>query len=214
MGFTLYKCITGGHDWGDMMAPMENIGLELQAIASIYITFCTLVVFNTVTGVFVERAHQVIQRDSDHMVMEELANRATMCKDLAKILVSINKDSTGSLSVDDFEKYVEDDRVQAYFRRLGLHVENDNARALFELIDFDGDGYVRVEEFIDGCAQMVGTARQLDIARLRHGIFHVLEDVEELAVLVKARTEQSTHARQLTESAVDTKGLPQFVVSM
>merc|ERR1719456_41703 len=99
--------------------------------------------------------------------MEEINARHDWIQEVQKVFLKADSGHDG-LDVHEFQSYVQDEAVQAYFRRIGLNVEQDNAIALFELIDFDQDGKLDLDEFVEGCSQVVGQARQLDMARLKH----------------------------------------------
>lgn len=84
------------------------------------------------------------------------------------------------MTLDLWKEYIQKPAVQAAFRKIGLFVHNGNAEALFALLDFDNSGTVDVEEFVEGCTQLVGSASQLDIARLHHEVRCVLQEVQDL----------------------------------
>merc|ERR1712032_91349 len=138
-------------------------------------------VLNIVTGVFVENANRITQSDEDHVIMEELDNRRKWLEDVKSLFMAANSDGTGQLSWQKFKHHVEDVRVQAYFRKLGVDVESRSAHGLFQLLDFDGDGKVDVDEFAMGIQEIHGTAAKMDIARLRHDIKDIGAQVRKLA---------------------------------
>eukprot|EP00812_Abedinium_dasypus_P011508 NODE_5065_length_615_cov_246.119643.p3 GENE.NODE_5065_length_615_cov_246.119643~~NODE_5065_length_615_cov_246.119643.p3 ORF type:complete len:87 (-),score=34.97 NODE_5065_length_615_cov_246.119643:306-566(-) len=85
------------------------------------------------------------------MVLEDLSARDRWVREVAAAFKMADADESGSVTLKEFEAHVQDQTVQAYFRRFGLNIDPDNARALFTLIDFDCDGLVTVSEFIEGC---------------------------------------------------------------
>lgn len=164
---TLFQAITGGVDWGDISTPLMSITPVLTLVFSMYIAFAVLCVLNVVTGVFVENANKIVQNDMQNQMMDEMRKKSQWLKEVSKVFTRADVGNDG-LDIEEWQDYVSDDQVQAYFRRIGLNVEADNAEAIFQLIDFDNDGVISLEEFADGCSQFTGTARQLDIARLKH----------------------------------------------
>ena len=51
----------------------------------------------------------------------------------------LHKNKDGTLTWQEFADLVENQYIQAYFSMLDLHIEEeDNARALFDMLDFDG----------------------------------------------------------------------------
>eukprot|EP00746_Dinoflagellata_sp_MGD_P094592 gnl/MRDRNA2_/MRDRNA2_376557_c0_seq1.p1 gnl/MRDRNA2_/MRDRNA2_376557_c0~~gnl/MRDRNA2_/MRDRNA2_376557_c0_seq1.p1 ORF type:complete len:161 (-),score=28.57 gnl/MRDRNA2_/MRDRNA2_376557_c0_seq1:33-515(-) len=84
------------------------------------------------------------------------------------------------MTLEVWRLYIQKPDVQAAFRKIGLFVHNGNADALFSLLDFDNSGSVDIDEFVEGCTQLVGSASQLDIARLHHEVRSVLMEVHDL----------------------------------
>lgn len=101
------------------------------------------------------------------MVMEELTSQEKRLRQIKQLLEYAVGDETDELEYDQFVQFSKDSMVQAYFRRLGIHVDMENANAIFHLIDRDSDGIIRVQDFLNECTQFLGNARQLDIVRLR-----------------------------------------------
>eukprot|EP00933_Yihiella_yeosuensis_P080642 TRINITY_DN94100_c0_g1_i1.p1 TRINITY_DN94100_c0_g1~~TRINITY_DN94100_c0_g1_i1.p1 ORF type:complete len:694 (+),score=113.98 TRINITY_DN94100_c0_g1_i1:174-2255(+) len=165
--YTLYLTITGGLNWGEAAEPLLNLHPLMAILFSIYIGFAVMCVLNIVTCVFVDKANQFTKSDMDNLIMEEVSSREQWLKDMRGIFQT-DDDGYEELNAFEFQSQIDDPRVQAYFRKIGLNIEKDNAIALFKLIDLDDSGTVGLEEFVEGCSQFVGGARQLDIARLKH----------------------------------------------
>jgi len=178
--FTLFQAITGGVSWGSTIDSVVSTNPLIGVVFAIYVAVAVFCVLNIVTGVFVENANAITRSDADNMVMEELFARERWMEEMRAVFELADKDGTGALNLEEFSAYVQDVRVQAYFRKIGLNVEKDNARALFSLIDLDNNGVIDLEEFVEGCAQFVGNARQLDIARLRRDNQQIARQLKDL----------------------------------
>lgn len=188
--YTMFLAITGGLDWGEAAEPLNQISPVLGVMFMLYVGINIFCVFNVVTCVFVDKANQFTKSDIDHVVMEEMATRETMIEDMKNIFEEADSETNFRLSLNEFEYYIHDARVQSYFRKLGLNVERESAVALFHLIDIDRSGYITLEEFVDGCSQFVGGARQLDIARLQHDCKVISWQVEAAMNLIKGQQTQ------------------------
>merc|ERR1719313_1493293 len=101
--------------------------------------------------------------------MEQTEARRKYVKDVKSVFLRADLDSSGKLDWEEFQKHLDNVCVQAYFRQLDIDLEDGGAEALFNLLDFDGNGSIDVEEFIFGCGQLKGYAKSLDLARLGHG---------------------------------------------
>merc|ERR1712113_1058215 len=75
--------------------------------------------------------------------------------------VEMDKDSTGLLTIDEFENKLGDEHVIAYFNYLKLDVSD--AHTLFKFLDRDNSKEVSIEEFINGCYKLQGESRNLDV---------------------------------------------------
>merc|ERR1712087_935355 len=84
------------------------------------------------------------------------------------IFEEMDDDKTGCISIDEFEKRLDDERVIAYFNALKLDVSD--ARTLFTLLDYDQSGEIAVDEFLAGCHKLKGESRSLDIAIMQYEI--------------------------------------------
>lgn len=167
-GYSLYKAISGGEDWGILAEPLISINPILGVLFSIYIAFAVFCVLNVVTGVFVENTSKIKDNDTDHMIMEELAERTRYLDEVRNLFYELDLSGQGKVDWTGFEQRVLDLRVQAYFRKIGLNVEAYNSQRLFSLLDSDEDGTINAEDFVIGCAQLRGNAQKLDITSLRH----------------------------------------------
>merc|ERR1712100_631912 len=70
--------------------------------------------------------------------------------------------------MEEFESKFDDERVIAYFRLLKLDV--NDARALFQILDYDHSNEVGISEFIDGCYKLQGESRSLDMKIMQYEI--------------------------------------------
>jgi len=165
--------MTGGISWGEPAAQLSKINPAMIFMYSSFIAFSVLCMLNIITGVFVENASAITKSDADNMVMEELAAQERRLDEMRHLFELAAGPGVSVLREDQFVEFVQQRKVQAYFSKMGLNVQKDNARALFHLIDIESDGCIAVSEFVEGCAQFIGNARQLDIARLRHEIRQV-----------------------------------------
>eukprot|EP00812_Abedinium_dasypus_P008673 NODE_2417_length_939_cov_116.584842.p1 GENE.NODE_2417_length_939_cov_116.584842~~NODE_2417_length_939_cov_116.584842.p1 ORF type:complete len:274 (+),score=109.34 NODE_2417_length_939_cov_116.584842:3-824(+) len=176
----LTQCITGGKDWGDISEALREISIFYDLIFTSYVIFAVLGVLNIVTGIFVDSATKNVQKDADHVMLHEMSNRMGWMQELAKFFEGVDVEREGHITLEDFRQYLDSGQVQAYLRSIGLHVDVHNAAGLFNCIDFDGDGYLTMEQFVDGCSRIAGNARQLDLARTTA---YVKEAVRQLMLL-------------------------------
>eukprot|EP00812_Abedinium_dasypus_P003147 NODE_1387_length_1157_cov_12.409256.p1 GENE.NODE_1387_length_1157_cov_12.409256~~NODE_1387_length_1157_cov_12.409256.p1 ORF type:complete len:362 (+),score=112.35 NODE_1387_length_1157_cov_12.409256:3-1088(+) len=196
--FVLAMCATGGMDWGDIATPLQEVSRLCSAIFTSYVAVVVLGVLNLVTGIFVESATKNVQKDTSDMMMLEMGRRFKWMEDVASAVEDADMDHKGRVSLCEVKKYIGSATVQACLRGLGLDVNADNVEGLFHAVDFDGDGYLTITEFIDGCAHVAGTARQLELAGVRARTEDIYRLVEQL--LARAEEEEEGNANVATIS--------------
>merc|ERR1712084_183706 len=103
-------------------------------------------------GVFVDAAMQANLTDKEIIVHEELEHKKSYLLAMHQIFDEMDIEGTGSLTMDQFEQRLTDERITAYFKHLNLDVSE--ARDLFELLDTDHTGLVNTEEFLTGCYKL------------------------------------------------------------
>jgi len=160
----LFMAIAGGVDWQDVIFPLFQIGSFYGITFFFYIFFVTFGVLNVVTSMFVDSAFQVSQRDRETVVQSQLSRDYEYVSNIKEFFLQADTDNSGSLSWEEFNSYLSDPKVQAYFTALELDVTQ--ARALFKLMDVDGTNAVEITEFIDGCTRLRGSAKSIDVNML------------------------------------------------
>jgi len=178
---SLFKAISGGDDWGNIMAPLvtclENSRL-MEGIFTFYIFFMVFGVLNVVVGTFVETAADVARRDQDAIIENQLAQVREYAKNIRAFFYQADKDRSGFLSFSEFEHHLSDERVKAYFNSLDLDVSQ--AKLLFQLLDSDQGGAIAIDEFIGGCMRLKGEARSIDVNLLLYQNDNLISKVERL----------------------------------
>lgn len=183
--YTLYMAICGGIDWGQASEPLLEISPVLGFAFGTYIAFAVLCVMNIITGVFVENANQITSRDEDNLLLEDLSNRQRWLGDVKQLFEDVDDDGSGEVEFKEFERHLQDDRIQLYFRKLGVELESEHTRKFFDLLDFDSDGRLNLDEFVLGLSKLHGKARSIDVAHLLHNSNRLSTQLAALTSLVE-----------------------------
>lgn len=191
--FTLLKAAFGGGDWAELMAPLWEAGVLYALVFLLYELFMLLAVLNIVTGVFVENTQKCAKNDIDRVVQEELDGMKCSVHDLRDLFIQIKQAKSPadafiedqiedgevvSISREDFQEILTHQKTQAYFRVLGLDVEE--GATLFSLLDTQSHDSITVDEFTEGCRRLRGGAKEIDIMTLIQGNKSVLASVAKL----------------------------------
>mmetsp|Transcript_21577 Transcript_21577/g.61105 ORF Transcript_21577/g.61105 Transcript_21577/m.61105 type:complete len:575 (-) Transcript_21577:311-2035(-) len=158
---SLFMAMSGGNDWAVYYDALDVLPAQYRLLFLLFIAFSLFAVVNIVTGVFVESAMQSNSADRDIIVHEELEAKKTYLKSMREVFDEMDEDDTGCISMEEFEKKLDDERVRAYFNALKLDVTD--ARVLFRLLDYDRSQAVNIDEFLTGCYRLQGESRSLDM---------------------------------------------------
>lgn len=162
--FTLFKSITGGISWHEVVVPLEQLGSLAVSCFVAYIAFTYFAVLNVVTGVFCNSAIETAQRDPELAVHTQIMQKHRCVKYIKKLFNKIDDNESGSISLMEFEEVLKDENVEAYFAVLDMNVTD--ALEMFKLIDTNHSKCVDIDEFVEGCLRLRGSARAIDVERL------------------------------------------------
>eukprot|EP00930_Biecheleria_cincta_P071484 TRINITY_DN58994_c0_g1_i1.p1 TRINITY_DN58994_c0_g1~~TRINITY_DN58994_c0_g1_i1.p1 ORF type:complete len:696 (+),score=132.23 TRINITY_DN58994_c0_g1_i1:144-2231(+) len=157
---SLFKSISGGMDWDDLLSPLRDVDWFYEPVFCFYVFFMLIGVLNVIVATFVENTAQVARNDKEANVKAELSRVKEYSRNIKKFFAEADHDRSGHLTWDEFEAYLENDEVKAYFQTLELDVSE--AHVLFKLLAGD-DEEVSIEEFCDGCMRLKGKARSIDV---------------------------------------------------
>lgn len=194
---SLFQTITGGRDWCEFWTVIDPLGGLYHGLFVLYVTFAVFVVLNAVAAVFVESAMQSSQRDRELLIREKLKDRDNYHRQMRNVFLEMDNDGTGTITLDEFERHLDDDRVKAYFDTLKLDVSD--AKSLFLLLDEDRSGSVDIDEFITGCQELKGESRRLDMRLIQYEVTvarHYLEGLfRYFKVPFRYSSEEGDHSR-------------------
>merc|ERR1712039_1051728 len=74
---------------------------------------------------------------------------------------------------DQFRDHIGDLRSKAFFKKMGLNIETQNAYGLFQLLDFEDTGMITLDSFIMGIQALNGEDQRIDMARLRFDVHQI-----------------------------------------
>eukprot|EP00931_Biecheleriopsis_adriatica_P097000 TRINITY_DN7075_c0_g1_i1.p1 TRINITY_DN7075_c0_g1~~TRINITY_DN7075_c0_g1_i1.p1 ORF type:complete len:634 (-),score=147.46 TRINITY_DN7075_c0_g1_i1:11-1912(-) len=148
---SLFMAMTGGDDWKNFIAILNDDSVLNGVVFYLYITFATLVMLNLVTGVFVDSAQQLISKDRD----KEMIKLAASC------FAEIDADNSGQISMDEFVDSLHWGAMLTFCNEAGLVPEE--AVKLFKMLDTDKSGELSISEFVEGCLRLRAPARALDL---------------------------------------------------
>merc|ERR1711972_726409 len=107
--------------------------------------------------------------------MGEVEQKVEFVETMQRVFEELDTNGSGTLSLDEFEKQIDDENVLTFLSTLELDI--DQVRTLLTLLDLDQNGEVDIEEFITGCLRLKGGAKSLDMAILQYQVEFMLHSV-------------------------------------
>merc|ERR1719386_291589 len=142
-------------DWRDLSDELDGNTMMLfmgRLPLVLYVSFTLLAVMNVITGVFLETAINKAKDEKEIL----LAAHA------ARIFKKADTNNSGMICWKDFASAVRENRsVREFFD--AIDIDHSEARTLFKLLDNSGDGQISAEEFLQGCINLSGPAKSLDM---------------------------------------------------
>mmetsp|Transcript_33716 Transcript_33716/g.104722 ORF Transcript_33716/g.104722 Transcript_33716/m.104722 type:complete len:201 (-) Transcript_33716:37-639(-) len=131
----------------------------------LYIGLVTFGVLNTVTGIFVDASIMSRQQQREQMLLAEQAIWRSIEQSLREVFQEVDEDQSGSLTYEELEDMMSDERVQMFLKH--LKIDATDTKKLFQVLDVDGSREIELEEFVSGIMRVKGEATSLDILQLR-----------------------------------------------
>jgi Ca2+-binding EF-hand superfamily protein len=164
------------------LEPLLQTGQQSPALFITFVSFTLLCVMNVVTGIFCESAIQAAQKDRDHMIDLQLADRSRFVRHLQRLFAEWDSSGDGDLSLEEFEAHLSDTRMIAFFDT--LDIQASDAWALFKLLDADGGGTIDADEFVSGCIRLRGDAKAVHMEKLNHEMRWLMDQVTQVQVML------------------------------
>eukprot|EP00930_Biecheleria_cincta_P035316 TRINITY_DN24294_c0_g1_i1.p1 TRINITY_DN24294_c0_g1~~TRINITY_DN24294_c0_g1_i1.p1 ORF type:complete len:584 (+),score=70.18 TRINITY_DN24294_c0_g1_i1:69-1820(+) len=175
---SLYKAISGGLDWNEVMEPLLEISWFMEYVFSGYIFFLVFCCLNIIAAIFLENALSYKQKDEQDLMNESINRERAVIQEIEMLYRTVHVDSTVDMGLEIFRKQVSHPRVKALFKNIGINVDAIGAATLFELLDIDENGIVDINEFTRALSQFHGHARNIDLYRLRQQARHTHKQVK------------------------------------
>eukprot|EP00421_Protoceratium_reticulatum_P017217 CAMPEP_0168395402 /NCGR_PEP_ID=MMETSP0228-20121227/20025_1 /TAXON_ID=133427 /ORGANISM="Protoceratium reticulatum, Strain CCCM 535 (=CCMP 1889)" /LENGTH=691 /DNA_ID=CAMNT_0008408833 /DNA_START=81 /DNA_END=2156 /DNA_ORIENTATION=+ len=172
---SLFMAMSGGVDWREIWDALEPLQPEYRFVFLVFISFSILALLNVVTAVFVDAAIKMSQNDQELRVQQEVERKVEFIHNMQRIFEELDTNSSGTLTLEEFEKQMQDENVLTFMSTLELDV--DQVRTLLMLLDRDQNGEVDIDEFITGCIRLKGGAKSLDMAMLQYQVEWMVHNV-------------------------------------
>jgi len=159
---SLYKCVTGGMDWGDTYDLIEPVGVFEAGCFIFFIAFFCIAAWNIITSTFIEKAFKLAQPDIDSMVLEKRRKDLQDAAELTEFFKRIDIDGSRGISLEEFTLLVDSSELGLFLEMKGIDIKD--AKMFFALLMSGSEGgEVDLNTFVSNCLRMTGLATSIDL---------------------------------------------------
>merc|ERR1712087_1027630 len=134
----------------------NNFGAWLALVFVCYSSITLIAIMNIVTGLFVTSAISSAEEDSKKVLLKQM-------QDLFK---EADLDESNTITWNEFVECMHREEMQAFLKAVDL--DEQDARALFHLLDIDDSGEIDIDELLNGCLRIHGSAKAIELAAFIH----------------------------------------------
>jgi hypothetical protein len=167
--------------------------------APCYACYILLVVFGiirVITALFLKETLQAAASDADVMIQVHKKEREKYASKLRNLFMAADTSGDGAVSYEEFTCVLNIPEAKSYLATLELAAHDvDN---LFNLLD-DGDGQISLDEFINGCIRLKGTAKSQDLI----AVLHAVEKLSKTMKRSQATEENRVETEDTSQNAAD-----------
>eukprot|EP00931_Biecheleriopsis_adriatica_P110681 TRINITY_DN8497_c0_g1_i2.p1 TRINITY_DN8497_c0_g1~~TRINITY_DN8497_c0_g1_i2.p1 ORF type:complete len:621 (-),score=90.39 TRINITY_DN8497_c0_g1_i2:66-1895(-) len=175
--YTLFKCMTGGITWDDLLDDLGEVSSAASILFVFYICFTFFVLLNVLTGVFCTSSIESAHAQKDVAAMRQMQNHQKYADSIKKIFTNIDLNGSALISLQEFENALEEPEMSALLE--SMNIPTSDAWMLFRMIDFNQDGAIDLDEFVDGCMHLRGNARAIQLAKISMENKIIRQDISE-----------------------------------
>eukprot|EP00437_Effrenium_voratum_P019859 CAMPEP_0181459630 /NCGR_PEP_ID=MMETSP1110-20121109/32924_1 /TAXON_ID=174948 /ORGANISM="Symbiodinium sp., Strain CCMP421" /LENGTH=566 /DNA_ID=CAMNT_0023584155 /DNA_START=44 /DNA_END=1744 /DNA_ORIENTATION=+ len=192
---TLYMAISGGVSWIEPLQPLREVSELAVFCLLLYVVLTVFAVLNVVTGVFCHTAIESATADKEIVVMSQMQKQAAQVSALREMFKEMDKDGSGVVSVEELKGALGSEKVSSFLE--SMDIATTDVWTLFMIIDQDQNGLIDIDEFVNGCMQLHGPAKSIQLARMSHenkvtrqSIKKLINEIIELRSEVQNLTEE------------------------
>jgi hypothetical protein len=157
---------TGSTGWSDYYIALGEMSVVDKIIYLLVILFIQLGLLNIILGIFVDSALKALDPGPIERAEEHSQDEAEIQSTLEKIMEMADVDENGRLSLDEFDRKISGS-VYKFLDMLGFR--HDHVRSFLRFLQSKDPSQkgVDVQEFVQGCMLLKGTASNWEVRSLR-----------------------------------------------
>merc|ERR1712039_339692 len=119
----------------------------------------------------------------------QLRQQDKLVKEVMRLFIEADSDNSNSVSWEEFESFMADEEIRAYFMALDLNLTS--CERIFNYIDQDGSGHINLQQFVEGCLQLKGNAKMVDVTLLNQDVGELMDRLCVLEKLINEDLRQN-----------------------
>merc|ERR1719330_886144 len=159
---TLLESTTGGVDWDDVYQVVALTGYFNSGLFIGYIIFCNFAFFNIIMSIFVDKVMKLARPTQGDLLKERRLQEQEVSKELRDLIQHLDKDSSGTISLDELKAETRDEETRHKLEMLGIQVRE--MIVFFKTsCDYRRRTELSIDDFVDACLKMRGPASSMDL---------------------------------------------------
>mmetsp|Transcript_1236 Transcript_1236/g.2403 ORF Transcript_1236/g.2403 Transcript_1236/m.2403 type:complete len:216 (+) Transcript_1236:2-649(+) len=122
-------------------------------------------VIGVITGIILQETFKVAQTDDIIMFRQKKMAGRIMQKKMRALFEALDVDVDGKLDLTEVAAIGLLPEIKTWLS--SLNIETDDLHTLFDLIDYDSDGFITMEELTARMPRIQGTARSIDVLAMQ-----------------------------------------------
>eukprot|EP00929_Paragymnodinium_shiwhaense_P025170 TRINITY_DN15283_c2_g1_i1.p1 TRINITY_DN15283_c2_g1~~TRINITY_DN15283_c2_g1_i1.p1 ORF type:complete len:762 (-),score=159.92 TRINITY_DN15283_c2_g1_i1:148-2433(-) len=158
----LFKVVSGGTDWGEPYAVVASTGPMASSVFLFFVMFFTVAVWNIVASVFLENTMKVAMPEREEELLDKHIQDLGDARELMRICKEADTDFSGSVSVDEFSIFMENEKFREFLELRGIDIK-DTGLFFHMITSATGCTDVDLEMFVGTCLRVRGPATSIDL---------------------------------------------------
>jgi hypothetical protein len=159
--------VTGGADWEVLASPIKATGVMYYVLFIFYIAFAAFAVLNVLTGMFVDTAMKVSEKDDADVAKEQEDSTLKEQEEMKCFFEGLPENSEGCtsrLTMSMLQRNEEAPAVVKFFQKIELTVFE--GEQIYKMLHTGDEPDVDIQEFIDCCVQGKSSIQDIHMVTL------------------------------------------------
>jgi len=182
---------------GNWMPPcralVENVSEWYMLFSLAHKLIIGFSVVSVITGVFIQETFKVATTDDRIMVMSKERSRNTHAQKMTALFNEADMDGSGFIDYSEYLEIFTTPEIKTWLSAMELDVSD--LEMLFEFLDTDRDGRLRLPDLVDGIGKLKGHARKTDLIALHHHNHELMDLIVKIEARLSDTSDKGGHAQ-------------------